>query len=318
MAAPPPPPAPRPPAAAPPTARPPPPPEAPPARPTAPAAPAPPPGEAPARRPPVNVAERYREIGTIRILALIFMFIAASMSILTSFVASGGFFVESVVGIGLTAGAIVCGFIAIINQRNRRLNNITTILAVSLMVAGAAARPVMLSVGEMAITEVEVIMSLLFAIFFLLFIEYTHGVRRFWEIGEMAIEKNLKDFDYGHVLRQYIVMGMVWLIVIVCITAGIVGLQMGMQAAFPVQFGKSAEMNSVYGLAIAEGVVFVLAAVGISLVRGRREYAQGLMAVAGPRPAPKPEVASSAQVFTPGKEPAPTGLSATAPPPRAK
>ncbi len=265
----------------------------------------------------MNVAEKYREIGTIRILAFIFMFIAAAMSILTSFVASGEFSAASGAGAGLTVVAIVFGFIAIINQRNRRLNNIATILAVSLMVAGAAARPVMLSIGETAISEAEVIMSLLFAIFFLLFVEYTHGVRRFWEIGEMAIEKNLKDFDFGHVLRQYMVRGMLWLGVIAGITVAVIGLQMGLQASLPPQIGKSAEMNSVYGLAIAEGILFVGAAVVLSLFLGRREYAQSLRAVAAPRAPPKPEGAASAQILAPG-QPAPTGLSATAPPPRAQ
>ena len=276
------------------------------------------PGEAAPSRPAVNVAERYREIGTIRILAIIFMFITAAMSILTSFVASGGFSMLSGAGAGLTALAIVFGFMAIINQRNRRLNNITTILSVSLMAAGAAARPVMLSLGETSLTEPEVIMSFLFAIFFLLFLEYTHGVRRFWEIGEMAIEKNLKEFDFGHVLRQYMLMGLVWLIVIACITAGIVGLQMGLQSALPPQFGRSAEMNSVYGLAIAEGVVFVLAAVALSMILGRREYARSFRAVAAPRAAPRAEAPASAQVFSIDRGAAPTGLSATAPPPRAK
>ncbi|MGQ9583041.1 MAG: hypothetical protein ACUVV6_05955 [Thermoplasmatota archaeon] len=292
-------------------ATPPPPPRAPEAR----AAPAP---EAPRpQRPAVNVAAQYREIGTIRILAFIFMFIAAAMSILTSFVASEGFSAASGAGAGLTVVAIAFGFIAIVNQRNRRLNNIATILAVSFMVAGAAARPVMLSLGETAISETEVIMSLLFAIFFLLFLEYTHGVRRFWEIGEMAIEKNLRDFDFGHVLRQYMLRGMIWLGVIVGITIAVIGLQMGLQTALPPQLGKSAEMNSVYGLATAEGILFVGAAVVLSLILGRREYAESFRAVAAPRAPPKPEGPSAAQVFTPG-QPAPTGLSATAPPPRAK
>lgn len=317
---------------APPQVAPTPPPMAPPAPPAAPppapmAAPPPPPGPRPAgapleppappERPQINVAATYREIGTIRILAMIFMFIAASLSILHAFISVGGITALSGAGIGLTAGGIVCGFIAIINQKNRRLNNYTTIGSVALLIAGVTARPAMLAMGKLNLGSADFILALLFAIFFLLFMEYTHGVRRFWEIGEMAIEKNLRDFDFGHVLRQYILMGFVWLIVIVVITVVVVLIQLGLVSFLPAQLGKSAEMNSVYGLAVAEGLVFVILAVVLAIVMGigRGDFTPRKAAV---KAAPAGPALPGAQVYVPGQSAQQTGLSATAPPPRAQ
>jgi hypothetical protein len=271
---------------------------------------------APPVKPAIDVASRYREIGTIRILAMIFMFIAASLSILDSFISVGGIAALSIAGIVLTAGAIVCGILAIINQRNRRLNNITSILAIALMIAGVTTRPAVLALGKMNLGSADFILSILFAVFFLLFLEYMHGVRRFWEIGEMAIEKNLKEFDFGHVLRQYILMGFMWLVVIIIMSMAVVGIQLALVSYLPAQAGQSAEMNSVYGLAIAEGIFFVILAVIVSLVMGRGELAQSLKAA--PRAAPAAPTVTSAQIYTPGRSPQQTGLSSTAPPPRAQ
>ena len=272
---------------------------------------------APPERPAINVAARYREIGTIRILAMIFLFIAASLSILHAFISVGGIGLLSGIGIGLTVMGIVCGFIAIINQKNRQLNNITAIGSVALLIAGVATRPAMLNIGKLSLSSPDFILALMFAIFFLLFMEYTHGVRRFWEIGEMAIEKNLKEFDFGHVLRQYIVMGFVWLVVIILIAMGVVAIQLAMVSFLPAQLGQSTEMNSVYGLAVAEGLLFIILAVVLSVVLGfgRGDFSTRKAAV---RAAPAGLAMPNAQVYTPGQSPQQTGLSATAPPPRAQ
>ncbi len=312
---------------APPEVAPAPPPAASPAPPASPPAAAPPPAAKPAQampeppappaRPAINVAARYREIGTIRILAMIFLFITASLSILHSVLSVGGITALSAAGIGLTVGGIACGFIAIINQKNRILNNWTTIGSVALLIAGVTTRPAMLTLGKLNLASPDFILALLFAVFFLLFMEYTHGVRRFWEIGEMAIEKNLKEFDFGHVLRQYIVMGFVWLIVIVVITMVVVAIQLGLVAFLPAQLGQSAEMNSVYGLAVAEGLVFIILAVALTVVMGlgRGDFASQKAAV---KAAPSGPAIPGAQVVVPGQSTQQTGLSATAPPPRAQ
>ena len=282
-----------------------------------------PPGESAPQAPKiaVNVAARYREIGTIRIFAIVFMMMCGMLSILDSLMTLGGFSTLAGVGIGLTGGAIVMGFLAILNQGNRTVNNITSILSVTLMISGAAARPAILFIGKLNLTEVDFILSLMFAITFLLFIEYMSAVRRFWEIGEMAIVKNLREFDFGHVLRQYMLMSFVWLVIIIIMTMGVVGLQYILQSQLPAQVGQSAEINSVYGLAIAEGVVFVLIAVILSLILGRKEYAQSFRtSMATARPAPKkPEGPITAMIYDiKSGQPAQTGLSATAPPPRAR
>ena len=279
------------------------------------------PGEAPPPpKPTINVAAKYREIGTIRLMAMIFMLITAALSILsTPMIISASTDAEgtmlSMVGIGLTAIAIVFGFIAIINQKNRRLNDISIILSLSLMIAGVAARPAILTLGKTDLASTDFILAFLFAVFFLFYLEYTHGVRRFWEIGQMAIEKNLKDFDFGHVLRQYIVMGFVWFIVAIVISFVIVGVQMALQLYLPPQLGHSAEMMSVYGLAVAEGVVFVMIGLVLTFILGRKDYAQSFRAGAI-RTAPGKEAAPIETGPVVAK--APTGLSATAPPPRAQ
>jgi hypothetical protein len=279
------------------------------------------PGEAPPPvKPAINVATRYREIGTIRLMAMIFMLITAALSILSAPIImsastdSTGVML-SLVGIGLTILAVVFGFIAIINQKNRRLNDISIIIALSLMIAGVAARPAILTLGPTALDSTDFILAFLFAVFFLFFLEYTHGVRRFWEIGHMAIEKNLKDFDFGHVLRQYIVMGFVWFVVAIVLSLAIVGVQLALENYLPAQLGQSAEMMSVYGLAVAEGIVFVILGLGLSFVLGRKDYAQSFRA-GTMRAAPKAEATPTEAMPIAARQS--TGLSATAPPPRAQ
>lgn len=279
------------------------------------------PGEAPPPpAPTINVAVKYREIGTIRLMAMIFMIITAALSILSTPIIiaastdSEGFLL-SVVGILLTIVAVVFGFIAIINQKNRRLNDLSMVLSLSLMIAGVAARPAVLSLGKIDFGGTDFILSFLFAVFFLFYLEYMHGVRRFWEIGQMAIEKNLRDFDFGHVLRQYMVMGFVWFIVAIVVMFVIVVAQLLMQLNLPPQLGKSAEMNSVYGLAVAEGMVFVIIGLVLTFILGRKDYAQSLRA-GTTRTAPGKEAAPADTGPVVAK--APTGLSATAPPPRAQ
>jgi hypothetical protein len=279
------------------------------------------PGDAPPPpKPTINVAAKYREIGTIRLMAMIFMLITASLSIISAPIImaattdSEGVML-SMVGIGLTIVAVVFGFIAIINQKNRRLNDISIILSLSLMIAGVAARPAILTLGRTALDSTDFILAFLFSIFFLFYLEYTHGVRRFWEIGHMAIEKDLKDFDFGHVLRQYITMGFVWFVVAIVISLVIVGVQMALQNYLPAQLGQSAEMMSVYGLAVAEGMVFVILGLVLSFFLGRKDYAQSFRAGAI-RTAPKPEGGQAEAMPIVARQS--TGLSATAPPPRAQ
>jgi hypothetical protein len=278
------------------------------------------PGEAPPpAKPTINVTAKYREIGTIRLMAMIFMLITAALSILSApIIMSANTDSEgvtlSLVGIGLTILAVIFGFIAIINQKNRRLNDISLILSLSLMIAGVAARPAILTLGHTALDSTDFDLAFLFAVFFLFYLEYTHGVRRFWEIGNMAIEKNLKDFDFGHVLRQYIFMGFVWFVVAIVLSLAIVGVQLALQNYLPAQIGQSAEMMSVYGLAVAEGIVFVILGLVLSFFLGRKDYAQSFRASA--IRAPKAEAPPTEAMPVVARQSA--GLSATAPPPRAQ
>jgi hypothetical protein len=243
--------------------------------------------------PAIEPSSRYREIGTVKVMAAMFMFICCGMNFVFVFYGGGEslsameklFSIGSLAAIILTILAVIFGIMAIFMRLETKLLSLSLknwfmMLAPIFMIAGSAIKPPIMTVGE--IDYMELSLAIVFGVFFLLFIEYLHAVKRFTDIGRMAIERNLKDFDFGHVIRHYISFGFMVLGGIVGISLVVVFLRNvilgGLEGWVP-QFARSIEMQSVYGLAISSALVFCLLGIVLSFVFGGREYVTSVRAV---------------------------------------
>lgn len=269
----------------------------PPAAPPPPADGPPPPADAkPAAGPPrptIDPATKYRELGTIKILAAMYMFICMALNIVFIIYnpATSEMLPENLGTIGglaamvVTIVSVVFGIMAIFMALPMKIGPYTLrvimmLLSPLFMVVGAAIKPTIMTVGPVDV--IDLALAIVFGVFFILFIEYLHAVWRFTQIGQMAIERNLKDFDFGHVIRHYMGFGGAILGVIVVISLVVVFMRegfLGMMAENAPQFASSVEMNSVYGLAISSAIFFAIIGIVLSFWFGGRDYAASMKAV---------------------------------------
>ncbi len=240
----------------------------------------------------IDPSTKYRELGTIKVMAAMFMFICMALNIVfmiwdPSTQQMSGSDIATVAGgaaIGCTSVGIVFGIMAIFMNLKKKfgaypLRVYMMLLSPLFILIGAGVKRTIMSVG--AINYVDLLLAIVFGIFFILFIEYLHAVWRFTSIGKMAIERNLKDFDFGHVIRHYMGFGFGVLGIIVVLSVIVIFLRNGilaMMAGTP-QLTHSVEMNSVYGLAISSAIIFTILGIALSFWFGSRDYAASIRAV---------------------------------------
>jgi hypothetical protein len=248
-------------------------------------------------RPTIDPSTKYREIGTIKILAAMFMFICMALNFVfiiyspaTGEMAPSNFAtIGGIASMVVTVVAIVFGIIGIFIDKGAlamaklgpiRMKGFFMMMSPLFMVIGAAIKPTIMAVGPVDV--IDLILAIVFGVFYILFIEYLHAVQRFSSIGKMAIERNLKDFDFGHVIRHYMGYGGGILGVIIGLSLIVVVIRQGMlkfmQDGSP-QFANSVEMNSVYGLAISSAIFFTILGIVLSFIFGGKDYAASVRAV---------------------------------------
>jgi hypothetical protein len=244
----------------------------------------------------IDPATKYREIGTLKILAAMFMFICMALNFVFIIYspATGEMEPGNMATIGgiasmiVTVLGIVFGIIAVFIDKGfvkiklgfMTMKSLFVILSPLFLVIGAAIKPTIMAVG--AVDMIDLILAVVFGVFYILFIEYLHSVQRFSQIGKMAIERNLKDFDFGHVIRHYMGYGGAVLGAIIFLSLIVVIIRQGMlkfmQEGAP-QFAFSVEMNSVYGLAISSAIFFTIFGIVLSFIFGGKDYAASVRAV---------------------------------------
>jgi len=245
-----------------------------------------------AARAEIDPSTKYGEIGTIKVLAAMFMFICFALNIVfmiydPSTSQMSGDKILTVGGIGAlicTVLGVVFGIMAIFVKLNQKVGPYPMRVLLMLMsplfiLIGAAVKPTIMAVGP--VDMLDLALAIIFGVFFILFIEYLHAVWRFTSIGKMALERNLKDFDFGRVIRQYMSFGGGVLGVIVVLSVCVVFLRNGFLAAMAStpQLTHSVEMNSVYGLAISSAIIFTILGIVLSFWFGSRDYAASIRAV---------------------------------------
>jgi hypothetical protein len=240
----------------------------------------------------IDPSTKYRELGTVKVLAVMFMFICMALNIVfmiydpnTQQVSGNKIAtIGGVAALICTVLGIVFGIMAVFVKLPWKIGPYPLKLIMMLMsplfiLIGAAVKPTIMAVGK--IDYVDLALAIIFGVFFILFIEYLHAVWRFTAVGKMAIERNLKDFDFGHVIRHYMGFGAGVLGAIVLLSVIVVLLKEGilaMMASTP-QVAHSIEMNSVYGLAISSAIIFTILGIVLSFWFGSRDYAASIRAV---------------------------------------
>lgn len=132
-----------------------------------------------------------------------------------------------------------------------------------LVVAGAAS-------SGLALTARNVLLSVLYAMSVLLFIEFGHATIRFNEISNFIRENRVTDMRLGSVITAYLVKGLVILGIVALISLAILFVNLGLAelSFLPEILVESVELNSIYGLAVTMVFVIGLSAVIIALATG--------------------------------------------------
>ncbi|MEW5759507.1 MAG: hypothetical protein AB1779_01920 [Candidatus Thermoplasmatota archaeon] len=220
----------------------------------------------------IDVSVRYPEITVGKIIGMLLMIVVVVLNIIFNLDSQHIIFVGIFSGIGL-----VFGIIAIFKIGGEKLQPYFICLSPIFIVMGAAFKAPGMYIGT--ITFFNLGTSLIFAILFLMYIEYLHGIRRFTEIGEMAIERDLRDFDFKRVFYRYIGFGFVIFGIIAVILFIICIIHTTFVTTLPGQIGRSIELNSVFGLAIISIIVFGLLGTILTVIFGGKEYVRTIKAV---------------------------------------
>jgi len=267
-----------------------PPPQAPPGEPPAPGAPAEP-QQPQVRRPAADPALKFKELGSIKVLAVVFLGLTIAFSVMGNAMGDLGFAAvltpEGLVGISLMVVGLVMAILVLFTKINAdlRIMDLRTLfmfLSVIFVLSGTAIRRVAMNVGDIDYGELS--MAIAFSFVFVLYMEYMDATNRFSKIGRMVIERNLTNFDFSYVLKNYMSRSLVYMVLVTVLAVIVVfmrnGLLMALQGSSP-QLANSVELSSVYGLAISSAIVFTFTAIVLSFIFSHSYVAEVSKGISG-------------------------------------
>ncbi len=245
-----------------------------------------------------EIMGRYSKIGLIRIFAFIFLFANVALNIFISIMSTRALppagteaFMMFIMVVVFSVTGLVLGIMALLNILGKSFGVIFTMASAVLILAGAGFGNIGVLLNPAG--RAEFWLSLVFALTFFMYLEYSHGLNRYLEIGEMAIMRNLKDFDLNAVVSRYIGFGFVVALITLVISAVIMVSYVIIAAVAPPQFSESMELNSVYGIAMGEAVIFTFIGIALAIffsLRSKKQYLKaeamigpGQTVAAGPR-----------------------------------
>jgi hypothetical protein len=213
----------------------------------------------------VNVESVFSEIFMVKVLGSLFFVLAGVLAFLPPILA-GEEIVDVLPSMVLGIVGMVLGIVGFFVRSMRKW---MMIVAPVLLIAAVAARPLTSSIGSLDL--MEIILGLAFAVTWFLAIEYLHALSRFVEVGEMAIKRRLTNFNLSGVVKHFLAWGFLMLAICVGLTLGVFGLVIIIIAALLFAdgdgggIGDSAELWSVYGIALASAIVFTLMALVLTV-----------------------------------------------------
>ena len=146
------------------------------------------------------------------------------------------------------------------------LRRVAILVAPVLLVAAAAAGSLGASLDT--IPPLEMVLAFVFAASWILAVEHLHALGRFMELGAYVTRQRLTTFSLGGVVNHFQIYGMGLVAIITAVAAVvIVGVPWVFAKGSSGTFGRSVELNSVFGIALAAAVVFTLSALILVFVR---------------------------------------------------
>ena len=195
--------------------------------------------------------------------ALLFVMTGLSTMLPILLLADTAFGTRTLVAVTLAAAGIAVGVTGLISPGLRRPS---IVLAPILMVAAAAAGSPGVSLNT--IPPLELALAFVFGISLLLAIEHLHAVMRFVELGTYVTRQGLTTFRLSSVVDHFQIYGIGLVALIALVTAiVIVGVPWVFAQGSDASLGRSVELNSVFGMALAAAVVFSLSAIILVFVR---------------------------------------------------
>jgi hypothetical protein len=207
----------------------------------------------------------FPEITRLKASGSIMFIIAGITAMLPMVLGEGGLepSPQFILAVGLAAGGIATGLAGLFSPSIRRT---AIMVAPVLLVGGAAASAPGASLES--IPPMELALAFAFAASWILAIEHLHAVMRFVELGAYVTRQRLTTFSLGGVVNHFQVYGagLVGIILVVAAVV-VVGVPWVFSKGSSEAFGRSVELNSVFGVALATAVVFTLSALILVFVR---------------------------------------------------
>ncbi len=212
----------------------------------------------------VDVEAVFPEIRRLKLVgALLFVMAGLSAILPIILLTDTPFDTRTLVSVALAAAGIAVGVTGLVSPGLRR----PSILAAPiLMVAAAAAGSPGVSLDT--IPPLELALAFVFGLSLLLAIEHLHAVMRFVELGAYVTRQRLTSFRISSVVDHFQIYGIGLVALIALVTAiVIVGVPWVFAQGSDASLGRSVELNSVFGMALAAAVVFSLSAIILVFVR---------------------------------------------------
>ena len=205
-----------------------------------------------------------RETSTIKVLGSAFAVAAAVSLVLPGLFAAPGEAapdLERIANLSLAAaGAAVCVAGMLVPGARRA----AVLAGPTILVLAAAASPVRASLGRS--DPIVLACALAFAVAWLLTVEHMHALMRFGRLGAYASRMRLDDLDLGGVMRHFVAFGLGVAAIVLAVTALVaLAVPWAIEMTSGAVLSRSAELPSVYGIAIASAVVFGLSAIILTL-----------------------------------------------------
>ena len=219
------------------------------------------PGEAPSEA--ADLGPR-RETSTIKAIGSAFAVAAAVSLVLPGLLAAPGEAasdLERLANLALaSAGAAVCVGGMLVPRARRA----AVLAGPAILVLAAAASPVRASLGRP--DPIVLASALAFAVAWLLTVEHMHALMRFGRLGAYAKRMRLGELDLGGVMRHFVTLGLGIAAIVLAVTALVVlAVPWAIEMTSGAVLSRSAELPSVFGIAIASAVVFGLSAIILTL-----------------------------------------------------
>jgi hypothetical protein len=213
----------------------------------------------------VDVEGRFPEIGRLKASGAVAFILTGLTVVLPLLLLGDGAIGEprALLAMALAASGVALGVAGLMSPS---LRSVAILVAPLLLVAASAAGT--LGASMETIPHLELAMAFVFAASWILAVEHLHALGRFVELGAYVTRQRLTSFSLGGVIDHFQVYGVGIVAVISAVTAVVVvGVPWVFSKGSSGIFARSVELNSVFGIALAAGVVFTLSALILVFVR---------------------------------------------------